>query len=88
MKRRVLFAASLAALSVIPARAQTADEKALMQTSRDWAKAAASADAEAILAYWAEDAVVMPPNKAAITGKAAIRGFVAESLKIPGFSIT
>jgi ketosteroid isomerase-like protein len=88
MKRLFLFAATLAALSVIPARAQTAGEKALMQTSRDWAKAAASGNVDTMLAYWADDAVVLPPNQAAITGKAAIRGFVEESLKIPGFSIT
>jgi ketosteroid isomerase-like protein len=88
MKTRFLIAAALAALSAIPATSQSADEKALMQASRDWAKAAASGNADTMLAYWADDAVVLPPNKAAITGKAAIRAFVEESLRIPGFTIT
>ncbi len=88
MKRLVpLVFTALAVLSSI-AQGQTGDEKALMQTSRDWAKTAASGDVDAMLAYWADDAVVLPPNKAAITGKAAIRAFVEESLRIPGFSIT
>lgn len=81
--------AALAALSSAPmARAETADEKALMQTSRDWAKTAASGDVEAMVAYWSDDAVVLPPNKPPLAGKAAIRAFVEESLKIPGFAIT
>ena len=88
MKRLLVLAAVLAPLSVTPATAQSADEQALMQTSRDWAKTAGSGDVDAMVAYWADDAVVLPPNKAAITGKAAIRAYVVESLKIPGFSIT
>jgi ketosteroid isomerase-like protein len=61
---------------------------ALMQTSRDWARAAATGDLETMLAFWADDAVVYAPDRAPITGKAAIREFVIESLKVPGFSIT
>jgi ketosteroid isomerase-like protein len=61
---------------------------ALMQTSRDWAQAAASRDIERILSYWADDAIVMEPDQRALFGKAAIRGMVEASMKIPKFSIT
>ena len=60
----------------------------LMQTSRDWAKTAASGDVERILSYWADDAVVLEPDKTALIGKAAIRQMVEGSMKIPKFSIT
>ena len=36
---------------------------ALMQVSRDWAKAAESRDVERILSYWADDAVVLLPDR-------------------------
>lgn len=61
---------------------------ALMQTSRDWAKAAASGDVERILSYWADDAVVLEPDQRAHFGKAGIRQMVEASMKIPKFSIT
>ena len=60
----------------------------LMQTSRDWAKAAASGDLERILSYWADDAIVLEPDQHAHIGKAAIRQMVEGSMKIPKFSIT
>jgi ketosteroid isomerase-like protein len=60
----------------------------LMQTSRDWAAAAATGDLERALSYWAEDAVLMPPDGAALVGKAAIRTYLAQTANIPGFSIT
>ena len=58
---------------------------ALMQTSRDWAKAAASGDVERILSYWADDAVVLEPDQRAHFGKAGIRQMVEASMKIPKF---
>lgn len=61
---------------------------ALMQASRDWAKAAASGDVERIVSYWADDAIVLEPEQPALVGKAAIRGIVERSMKIPKFSIT
>jgi len=67
---------------------QNAQLDALMQTSRDWAKAAAGKDVEKILSYWADDAVVLEPEQRALIGKAAIRGMVESSMKIPKFSIT
>ena len=61
---------------------------ALMPTSRDWARTAASDDLERTLSFWSDDAIVMPPGQPAVVGKAAIREFVRQTLAIPGFSIT
>lgn len=64
------------------------DAAALMQTSRAWAKAVAGGDVDAILSYWADDAVVLAPDQPAVDGKTALRQFVLGMQKIPGFSIT
>ena len=65
-----------------------AQRSALMKTSRDWAQAAGSGDLDRIVAYWADDAIVLPPDQPAVVGKAAIRDYVAKSMEIPGFSVT
>ncbi|MCI4342112.1 MAG: nuclear transport factor 2 family protein, partial [Thermoplasmata archaeon] len=63
------------------------EQVGLMQTSREWAKALGSRDVEKIVSYWAEDAIVMPPDKPALVGRSAIREYVTQSLAIPGFSV-
>ncbi len=68
---------------------QGADERErLMATSREWAAATATGDLERALAYWTDDAIVLPPDQPAVVGKAAIRAFVQHAASIPGFSIT
>ena len=64
------------------------ERRALMATSREWAQAAASGDLERIVSYWADDAIVLPPDQPAVVGKEAIREYVREGLAIPGFRIT
>src|SRR6266704_3729716 len=51
------------------------------------AAASASGDVEQIVSFWADDAIVIPPGQAPIIGKNAIRNYVTDSLKIPGFGI-
>ena len=64
------------------------EEASLLKRDAEWADAAAGgADIEKIVSYWTDDAVVIPPGRPVVEGKAAIRAFVAESLKIPGFKI-
>jgi ketosteroid isomerase-like protein len=63
-------------------------EAALMQRSRDWAKAAATGNVDSALAYWSDDAIVLQPGQPASYGKVAIRKMVEGSMKIPKFSIT
>jgi ketosteroid isomerase-like protein len=61
----------------------------LLERDAEWAAAAsAGRDVDAILSYWTEDAVVMPPGMPSIAGKAALREYVEASMQIPGFKIT
>ena len=60
----------------------------LMQTSRDWAQVAATADLEKSLSYWSDDAVVMMAGQPMLKGKEEIRKMVEGSFKTPGFKIS
>ena len=65
-----------------------AEGEALMQLSRDWSDLAATGDLDAIMAGWAEDAVMMPPGMRAVEGKPAIRNYVEAAMQLPGFEIS
>ena len=65
-----------------------AEREALMQTSRDWAAAVARGDFDAALAFWMDDAIVLPPDLPALVGKSAIGAYVRQAAALPGFSIT
>lgn len=61
----------------------------LLQRDAEWARAAFEArDIELVLSYWTDDAVVIPPGLPPVAGKSALRQYVEDSLKIPGFRIT
>lgn len=82
------FDSTKSASGTASSTASGAGTDALMQTSRDWAKAAAGGDIDRILSYWADDATVLQPDQPALVGKTAIRQMVQGSMKIPKFSIT
>jgi uncharacterized protein (TIGR02246 family) len=64
------------------------EQASLLKRDAEWADAASSGkDVEKIISYWTDDALVVPPGQPVVAGKAAIRTFVADSLKIPGFKI-
>jgi ketosteroid isomerase-like protein len=80
----VLFC-TLAACATAP-RAER--ERELLQRDRDWAAMASrGSDVERILAFWSDDAVVVPPGEPVVRGKRAIREYVRKALAIPGFQI-
>jgi uncharacterized protein (TIGR02246 family) len=62
-------------------------DRQLMQTSREWSRVTETGNIEAIVAYWTDDAVLMIPGMPTLRGKAAIRNYVEQSLKTPGFKI-
>ena len=71
-----------------PAFDPEAESAKLMARDAEWSNlSTAGKDVDSIVSYWAEDAVVMEPGQPAVEGKAAIRAYVSESLKAPGFSI-
>ena len=65
-----------------------AEQQKLLRLDAEWADAAAAGkDVEKIVSYWSDDALVIEPGQPVYQGKAAIRAYVAASLKIPGFKI-
>ncbi len=55
----------------------SADEAAIRAATTAWANAYNSGDADAMGANYAEDAVLLPPNAPAATGRTAIQEFLA-----------
>lgn len=49
------------------------DEQAVRDTDTQWAKTAGTHDVDGTVAYYTDDAVLMPPNGPKVTGKQAIR---------------
>ena len=65
------------------------EKKELLRRDADWAALATQGkDIEAILSYWTDDAVVLPPDLPAVVGKTALREYVQGTLLIPGFTIS
>ena len=88
--RRSSFIALLLILSSCSQRAfdVKAEETKLLRRDAEWAAlASAGQDVEKIVAYWSDDAVLIFPGQPVLEGKAAIRAYVAASLKTPGFKI-
>jgi ketosteroid isomerase-like protein len=86
---RVVAASLLFCSLAACASAPRADrERELLQRDRDWAAMAGQGtDVERILAFWSDDAVVIPPGEPVVRGKKAIREYVQKALATPGFQI-
>jgi ketosteroid isomerase-like protein len=78
---------SLAFVCVAKA-ADTKIEQALRDLDAQWSKDAGSKNVDKTVSYYAESAVVMPPNAAAATTKEAIRSAWKEMLTTPGAAIS
>ncbi len=63
-------------------------ERTLRDLDAQWSKAAAAKDLEQTVAYYSDDAIVLPPNTASATTKEAIRNAWKDLLASPGFVIT
>ena len=64
-----------------------AERAAILATDRPWQEAIAAKDVERSVSFWSDDAVVLAPGQPSLVWKDAIRRFVTESFKIPGFGI-
>ena len=78
MKREVLFLSAYIALlsfafvgTTIAADSKL--EKAVRDADAEWSKVAAAKDLDKTVAFYADDAVVLPPNQPAVTNKDGIR---------------
>jgi ketosteroid isomerase-like protein len=63
---------------------RAADEATIRKLDADWVKAK---QVDAWVAFYADDAAVLPPNDKMATDKATIRKYVAELLSAPGLSL-
>jgi len=90
MKPKTLLltlALGLAAAAVCLA-GDTKTEQALRDADDAWSKAAASKDLEKTVAYYTNDAIVLPPNAAIATTKGAIKKLWGDLLATPGLVIS
>ena len=89
--RPLFIVAAVAALSACAAKPQfdaAAESAKLQRRDAEWADlATAGKNVDSIVSYWTDDAVIIEPGQPAVEGKAAIRNYVAESYKTPGFKI-
>lgn len=63
-------------------------EQLLRDLDAQWAKAAAAKDVEQTIAYYSDDAIVLPPNETSAATKEAIRNGWKDMFASPGFLIT
>ena len=70
------------------AAADTKIEQALRDLDAKWSAAAGAKDVDKTVSYYAESAVVMPPNASAATTKESIRSAWKEMLTTPGAAIS
>ena len=84
MKNAVIIGVCVVSLvagaSAAPANGSAAAVAAVRNSSASWAKAYNAGDADAVLVFFAEDAVVMPPGAPALRDHAAIRQFVLKGI--------
>jgi ketosteroid isomerase-like protein len=65
-----------------------ADEAAVRKADADWVKAAQTKRVDDWVTFYADDAVVLPPNDRTVTGKDSIRKPVGDLLGLPNLSIS
>lgn len=82
-----LGCASTSQQPLAPPDMRAADEAAVRKSDADWAAAGQSKQVDAWVAYYSDDAVVLPPNDGAATSKDSIRKTVGQLLGLPGLSI-
>ena len=91
MKRQFVIAVCIALLTFALAcqkssDTRAADESALREWDAQWSKAASAKDVDKTVSYYADDAMVLPPNGAMVNNKEAIKKIWKDMLTAPGFS--
>lgn len=87
--KNVMLLVLLLSLSGVSAGHEKDARQLLIQTDKAWAQAASEGkDVEKVVAFWADDAVIVPSGGPIISGKTAIREYVKQSFETPGFKIS
>ncbi|HUF49171.1 MAG TPA: DUF4440 domain-containing protein [Vicinamibacterales bacterium] len=86
------FVVSLAACTppqpAAPVDTRAADEAAIREADAAWSATASTGNLDAMMAFVAADAVMLPPNEPAVSGADAIRQYMERTLAVPGFSLS
>lgn len=83
-----LFLGACSHQPAAPPDNRAADAAAVQKADADWSAAAQSKQADVWLAFYADDAVVLPPNEAMATSKDEIRKSITDLLALPGLSVS
>jgi len=67
---------------------RAADEAAVRKADADWVKAAQAKKADDWMAFYADDAVVLPPNDKSVADKNSIRKIIAGLVELPNLSVS
>src|SRR5262245_4317121 len=70
-----------------PPDTRAADEAAIRKLDTDWSNAAQRKQVDAWLAFYSDDATVLPPNEPMASGKDAIRKTIGDLLALPGLNL-
>jgi uncharacterized protein (TIGR02246 family) len=70
------------------AKEQADNEATIRRLDAAWVKAAETKDADAWVAFYADNATVLPPNEKALTDKTAIRKSIAGLLNLPNLQLS
>jgi ketosteroid isomerase-like protein len=71
--KQFILSVCVALVPVTLAFAASGDEKAVRDADAEWSKVAGAKDLDKTVAFYADDAIVLPPNEAAVTTKDGIR---------------
>jgi ketosteroid isomerase-like protein len=71
-----------------PGSTRAADEAAVRQTDENWSKAAQSKKVDDWVAFYSDDAVLLPPNDKKASGKEDNRKVIADLLALPGLALS
>jgi len=74
--------------ALVPPDTRPAEEAAIRKADAQWVKAAQTKQVDAWVAFYADDAAVLPPNDKLATTKESIRKSVSELLALPGLTIS
>jgi ketosteroid isomerase-like protein len=83
----VLLGCNSAQQPLAPPDTRAADEAAVRKADADWSAAAQSNQVDAWMAYYSDDAVVLPDNDVTASNKEGVRKSVAGLLGLPGVSL-
>ena len=70
-----------------PPDTRAADESAIRKADADWSNAAQAKQVDAWVAYYSDDATVLPPNEPMATSKDAIRKTIGDLLSLPAVNL-